>query len=91
MALQAVQVRFIRGELLSPDDTPAQAGLDDDHIVDVVEEEEVEEDVVGVVLRRVRSEGLGIPSHQLGCHGFVRSCLYGRARRRLWQWHVFAG
>ena len=36
VGLQAEQIRFICGKLLSPDDTPAQAGLEDDHIVDVV-------------------------------------------------------
>ena len=37
VGLKAVQVRiFFFGDLLSPDDTPAQAGLEDDHIIDVV-------------------------------------------------------
>ena len=36
VGLKASHVRFICGELLSPDETPAQAGLEDDHILDVV-------------------------------------------------------
>ena len=36
VGLEASHVRFICGELLSPDDTPAQARLEDDHILDVV-------------------------------------------------------
>ena len=33
-ALQESQVRFNFGELLSPDDTPDQLGLEDDHVIE---------------------------------------------------------
>ena len=36
LGLQAPHVRIICAELLSPDDTPDQLGLEDDHILDVV-------------------------------------------------------
>ena len=44
LGLQASHLRFVCDELLSPDDTPDQRGLEDDHILDVVEEDEEDEE-----------------------------------------------
>ena len=46
LGLQESQVRFFCGELLSPDDTPDQLGLENDHVIEaeeVYEEDEEEE------------------------------------------------